>query len=149
MQENIIYNFLKGKCECMVSTILQFSRDKRSILPVGDIAELISDEEADVAVLEEPEHLTWYHHGKRWKTKFRLVIGVIHTNYLEYVKREKNGRLQAFLLKHVNSWVVGIYCHKVLSSSFPFAFLLREMVTVVTLIASVYLVLHCSVLLTV
>ncbi|KAI3441815.1 Glycos_transf_1 domain-containing protein [Psidium guajava] len=95
----------------------KFSRDKRSILPVGDIAELISDEEADVAVLEEPEHLTWYHHGKRWKTKFRLVIGVIHTNYLEYVKREKNGRLQAFLLKHVNSWVVGIYCHKVIRLS--------------------------------
>ncbi|KAI6707607.1 hypothetical protein NL676_010569 [Syzygium grande] len=95
----------------------KFSRDKRSILPVGDIAELISDEEADVAVLEEPEHLTWYHHGKRWKTKFRLVIGVIHTNYLEYVKREKNGRIQAFLLKQVNGWVVNIYCHKVIRLS--------------------------------
>jgi len=67
---------------------------------------------ADIAVLEEPEHLTWYHHGKRWKTKFRLVIGIIHTNYLEYVKREKNGIMQAFLLKYLNSWVVGIYCHK-------------------------------------
>ncbi|XP_030474334.1 digalactosyldiacylglycerol synthase 2, chloroplastic isoform X1 [Syzygium oleosum] len=95
----------------------KFSRDKRSILPVGDIAELISDEEADVAVLEEPEHLTWYHHGKRWKTKFRLVIGVIHTNYLEYVKREKNGRIQAFLLKQANGWVVNIYCHKVIRLS--------------------------------
>lgn len=95
----------------------KFSSDKRSILPVGDIAELISDEEADIAVLEEPEHLTWYHHGKRWKTKFRLVIGVIHTNYLEYVKREKNGRMQAFLLKHINSWVVNIYCHKVIRLS--------------------------------
>ncbi|TKY65496.1 Digalactosyldiacylglycerol synthase 2 [Spatholobus suberectus] len=95
----------------------KFSRDKRSILAVGDISEIIPDEKADIAVLEEPEHLTWYHHGKRWKTKFRLVIGIIHTNYLEYVKREKNGAIQAFLLKYVNNWVVGIYCHKVIRLS--------------------------------
>ncbi|KAK9121547.1 hypothetical protein Syun_019164 [Stephania yunnanensis] len=91
----------------------KFSRDKRSILAVGDITKVIPDEEADIAVLEEPEHLTWYHHGKRWKTKFRLVIGIVHTNYLEYVKREKNG-MQAFLLKYINSWVIQIYCHKVI-----------------------------------
>ncbi|KAK3194855.1 hypothetical protein Dsin_026165 [Dipteronia sinensis] len=95
----------------------KFAIDKRSILAVGDISEIIPDEEADIAVLEEPEHLTWFHHGKRWKTKFRLVIGIVHTNYLEYVKREKNGRLQAFLLKYMNNWVVGIYCHKVIRLS--------------------------------
>ncbi|THG14836.1 hypothetical protein TEA_019652 [Camellia sinensis var. sinensis] len=83
----------------------KFSSDKRSILAVGDITEAIPDEEADIAVLEEPEHLTWYHHGKRRKTKFRLVVGVVHTNYLEYVRREKNGQLQAFFLKYINSWV--------------------------------------------
>jgi hypothetical protein len=93
----------------------QFSTDKRSILPVGDITETISDEKADIAVLEEPEHLTWYHHGRRWKNKFRKVIGIVHTNYLEYVKRERNGYLQAFLLKYINSWVTDIYCHKVSS----------------------------------
>lgn len=85
----------------------------RSIFAVGDITEIIPVEEAEIAVLEEPEHLTWYHHGKRWKEKFCLVVGVVHTNYLEYVRREKNGRVQAFLLKNINSWVVNIYCHKV------------------------------------
>ncbi|WRX11355.1 Glycosyl transferase [Theobroma cacao] len=95
----------------------KFAVDKRSILPVGDISEIIPDEEADIAVLEEPEHLTWFHHGKRWKTKFRIVVGIIHTNYLEYVKREKNGRFQAFFLKYVNSWVVSIYCHKVIENN--------------------------------
>ncbi|XP_050206360.1 digalactosyldiacylglycerol synthase 2, chloroplastic [Mercurialis annua] len=95
----------------------KFAKDKGSILPVGDITDVISDEEADIAVLEEPEHLTWFHHGKRWKIKFRLVIGIIHTNYLAYVKREKNGRLKALLLRYVNGWVVGIYCHKVIRLS--------------------------------
>ncbi|KAL0464757.1 UNVERIFIED_CONTAM: Digalactosyldiacylglycerol synthase 2, chloroplastic [Sesamum latifolium] len=95
----------------------RFSLTKRSILALGDITEVIPDEEADIAVLEEPEHLTWYHHGKRWKLKFRLVIGVVHTNYLEYVRREKNGQLQAFLLKYVNTWVVNIYCHRVIRLS--------------------------------
>lgn len=95
----------------------RFSLHKRSIIALGDITEVIPDEEADVAVLEEPEHLTWYHHGKRWKLKFRLVVGVVHTNYLEYVKREKNGQFQAFLLKYVNSWVVNIYCHRVIRLS--------------------------------
>ncbi|KAG9451712.1 hypothetical protein H6P81_004616 [Aristolochia fimbriata] len=94
----------------------KFSTDKRSILAVGDITQVIPDEKADVAVLEEPEHLTWYHHGQRWKTKFHRVIGVVHTNYLEYVKREKSG-IQAFLLKYINSWVVQIYCHKVIRLS--------------------------------
>ncbi|GMH28954.1 hypothetical protein Nepgr_030797 [Nepenthes gracilis] len=94
----------------------RFAVDKRSILPVGDITKIIPDEEADIAVLEEPEHLTWYHHGKRWKTKFRLVIGVVHTNYLEYVRREKNA-MQANLVKHMNSWVISIYCHKVIRLS--------------------------------
>lgn len=93
--------------------MVQFAVDKGSILGVGDISEVIPDEEADIAILEEPEHLTWFHHGKRWKTKFRLVIGIVHTNYLEYVKREKNGRLKALMLKYVNEWVVDIYCHKV------------------------------------
>ncbi|KAF2282568.1 hypothetical protein GH714_043197 [Hevea brasiliensis] len=95
----------------------KFAVDKGSILAAGDISEVIPDEEADIAILEEPEHLTWFHHGKRWKTKFRLVIGIVHTNYLEYVKREKHGRVKAFMLKYANSWVVDIYCHKVIRLS--------------------------------
>ncbi|CAN0824738.1 Digalactosyldiacylglycerol synthase 2, chloroplastic [Linum grandiflorum] len=95
----------------------KFALDKRSILPVGDISEAIPDEEADIAVLEEPEHLTWFHHGKRWKIKFRFVVGVVHTNYLEYVKRESNGRVKALILRYLNTWVVEIYCHKVIRLS--------------------------------
>ncbi|CAI0391073.1 unnamed protein product [Linum tenue] len=39
------------------------------------------------------------------------------TNYLEYIKREKNGALQAFFVKHINNWVARAYCHKVLRLS--------------------------------
>lgn len=93
--------------------MVQFSREKRSILAVGDITTFVPDAEADIAVLEEPEHLTWYYHGKRWTDKFQHVVGIIHTNYLEYIKREKNGAVQAALVEHLNKWMVRAYCHKV------------------------------------
>ncbi|MCO5607068.1 hypothetical protein L7F22_061260, partial [Adiantum nelumboides] len=95
----------------------KFSESKRSILAVDDITAFIPQTEADIAILEEPEHLTWYHHGARWTHKFRHVVGIVHTNYLEYVKREKNGPFQAFLLKYANNWVINIYCHKVIRLS--------------------------------
>lgn len=84
---------------------------------MDDITEFIPEREADIAILEEPEHLTWYHHGARWTRKFQHVVGIVHTNYLEYVKREKNGPFQAFLLKYINNWVTSIYCHKVIRLS--------------------------------
>jgi len=92
---------------------LQFSKERRSIIPAGDTSQFIPSREADIAILEEPEHLNWYHHGKRWTDKFNHVVGVVHTNYLEYIKREKNGALQAFLVKHINNWVTRAYCDKV------------------------------------
>ncbi|KAM6571388.1 hypothetical protein CsatA_015468 [Cannabis sativa] len=95
----------------------KFSKERRSIIPAGDTSQFIPFKDADIAILEEPEHLNWYHHGKRWTDKFNHVVGVVHTNYLEYIKREKNGALQAFLVKHINNWVTRAYCHKVLRLS--------------------------------
>ncbi|KAK3446976.1 hypothetical protein EUGRSUZ_A02590 [Eucalyptus grandis] len=95
----------------------KFQKERRSIIPAGDTTQFIPSKDADIAVLEEPEHLNWYHHGKRWTDKFNHVVGVVHTNYLEYIKREKNGALQAFLVKHINNWVTRAYCNKVLRLS--------------------------------
>ncbi|KAJ6834396.1 digalactosyldiacylglycerol synthase 1, chloroplastic [Iris pallida] len=95
----------------------KFQKERRSIIPAGDTSQFISSKEADIAILEEPEHLNWYHHGKRWTDKFNHVVGVVHTNYLEYIKREKNGAIQAFFVKHVNNLVARAYCHKVLRLS--------------------------------
>ncbi|XP_057973775.1 digalactosyldiacylglycerol synthase 1, chloroplastic [Malania oleifera] len=95
----------------------KFSKERRSIIPAGDTSQFIPSKDADIAILEEPEHLNWYHHGRRWTDKFNHVVGVVHTNYLEYIKREKNGAFQAFFVKHINNWVTRAYCHKVLRLS--------------------------------
>ncbi|KAJ1384791.1 putative digalactosyldiacylglycerol synthase 1, chloroplastic [Sesbania bispinosa] len=75
----------------------KFSKERRSIIAAGDTSQFIPSRDADIAILEEPEHLNWYHH--------------------EYIKREKNGALQAFFVKHINNWVTRAYCHKVLRLS--------------------------------
>ncbi|KAG5556423.1 hypothetical protein RHGRI_006873 [Rhododendron griersonianum] len=95
----------------------KFQKERRSIMPAGDTSQFIPSKDADIAILEEPEHLNWYHHGKRWTDKFNHVVGIVHTNYLEYIKREKNGAIQAFFVKHINNWVMRAYCHKVLRLS--------------------------------
>ncbi|KAK4749260.1 hypothetical protein SAY87_026709 [Trapa incisa] len=95
----------------------KFAKERRSIIPAGDTSQFIPSKDADIAILEEPEHLNWYHHGKRWTDKFNHVVGIVHTNYLEYIKRERYGAFQAFLVKHINNWVIRAYCHKVLRLS--------------------------------
>jgi digalactosyldiacylglycerol synthase len=77
----------------------------------------IPEHEADVAVLEEPEHLNWYQHGRRWTDKFNHVVGIMHTNYLDYARREENGKLKALLLGTINSWVCRAHTHKVIKLS--------------------------------
>ena len=68
-----------------------YAKDKGSLLPIGDITGCVPDREADIAILEEPEHLNWYHPGRRWNKKFQYVVGIVHTNYLDYVSREEGG----------------------------------------------------------
>ncbi|XP_021639527.2 digalactosyldiacylglycerol synthase 1, chloroplastic isoform X2 [Hevea brasiliensis] len=121
-QENYIRNWLEDrigfKADFKISFYTgKFSKQRRSIIPAGDTSQFIPSKDADIAILEEPEHLNWYHHGKRWTDKFNHVVGVVHTNYLEYIKRERNGALQAFFVKHINNWVIRAYCNKVLRLS--------------------------------
>eukprot|EP00891_Asterochloris_glomerata_P002916 jgi/Astpho2/2916/Aster-01063 len=86
------------------------------IFAVGDITSYITNSEADVAILEEPEHLTWFHHGLRWTDKFNHVVGVMHTNYKELGKRIA-GPAVCPLVHGLVSALCGIHCHKVIKLS--------------------------------
>ena len=96
----------------------RYATDKYSIIPVGDLTSYIpGDRESDIAVLEEPEHLNWYHSGERWTDKFKHVVGIVHTNYLDYVRLEENGEIKEKALKFVNNVVSSVHCHKVIKLS--------------------------------
>lgn len=91
-----------------------------SIFALGDICDLISDESADVCILEEPEHLNWYRSpgSSSWCDNFCHCVGIIHTNYKSYARNHAPaGFLAAPLLASVNSLVVQANCHRVVKLS--------------------------------
>ena len=91
-----------------------------SIFALCDICDLIHDEDADVCILEEPEHLNWYRSPGlvSWSTKFCHCVGVIHTNYKAYARDHASaGFVAAPLLAGVNSLVVNANCHRVIKLS--------------------------------
>lgn len=96
-----------------------YSKEFGSILPLGDITSMFGDDEPrDVCVLEEPEHLTWFHTGRRWTSLFNFCVGVVHTNYLEYAKKHGVfGPQRALFLNFLNKWVCRSYCHRVIKLS--------------------------------
>lgn len=96
-----------------------YSKDFGSILPLGDITTIFSNDEVkDIVVLEEPEHLTWFHTGKRWTNLFKFCIGVVHTNYIEYAKKYGVfGPQRALFLNFLNKWVCRSYCHRIIKLS--------------------------------
>ena len=55
------------------------------------VGQVVPEHERDVVILEEPEHLNWYHHGKRWNDEYRHVVGIAHTNYLQYARLNNKG----------------------------------------------------------
>lgn len=90
----------------------------KSIFAMGDMCLLIPDEEADVAILEEPEHLTWYRApGEGWTKKFHYVVGIVHTNYKEYASAHYSGLWTAPAIAVMSSAMVRAYCHKVIKLS--------------------------------
>ena len=87
----------------------RYHDEYHSIFPMGDVSALIPDDEADVCVLEEPEHLNWYRAPftttgamKSWVDKFKHVVGIIHTNYLVYTRAHNGGMIKEPLLYYVN-----------------------------------------------
>jgi len=90
----------------------------KSIFAMGDIISVIPDADADVCILEEPEHLNWYRApGDGWTKKFRFVIGIIHTNYVEYAASHYTGLWTAPAIRVMSSAMVRAYCHVVIKLS--------------------------------
>jgi len=56
-----------------------------------DVVEVVPKHERDVVILEEPEHLNWYHNGKKWNDEYAHVVGIAHTNYLQYARLNNKG----------------------------------------------------------
>mmetsp|Transcript_17970 Transcript_17970/g.26930 ORF Transcript_17970/g.26930 Transcript_17970/m.26930 type:complete len:684 (-) Transcript_17970:297-2348(-) len=90
-----------------------------SIFPVENMLALIPEEEADVAVLEEPEHLNWFHPEtpQYWRARFNHVVGVMHTNYLAYTQTYTGGYYKKYVLYILNRWMVPAHCDKVIKLS--------------------------------
>jgi len=64
-------------------------RAENSLYSMGDITALISADDVDICILEEPEHLNWYRApGEHWTEKFKHVVGIIHTNYFAYAQEQ-------------------------------------------------------------
>lgn len=89
-----------------------------SIIPEEDLQSLVPLP-VDCIILEEPEHLTWYHSGKRWTRAFPPavpVIGIMHTNYVDYARRMA-GDAAASTLKRLNKFLCRMHTHKVIKLS--------------------------------
>jgi len=90
----------------------------KSIFAMGDIMSVIPDSDSDVCILEEPEHLNWYRApGYGWTKKFSFVVGIIHTNYVEYASSHYSGLWTAPAIKAMSSAMVRAYCHVVIKLS--------------------------------
>ena len=86
-----------------------------------DLTTLVPPAERDVVVLEEPEHINWYHHGRRWTAQFEHVVGVAHTNYLQYARLNNLGAVPGEIkeqwTKVMNDVVVAAYTDVVIRLS--------------------------------
>ncbi|KAG7362996.1 hypothetical protein IV203_026356 [Nitzschia inconspicua] len=115
-----------------------------SIFATVDICSVIPQEEADIAILEEPEHLTWFRclppkleesenlkdinkedseaREKAligWTAKFNYIVGILHTNYSAYMRQYGLGAslVTASALGGLSSLVVRAYTHRLIRLS--------------------------------
>ncbi|KAL7542955.1 hypothetical protein ACHAXR_012248 [Thalassiosira sp. AJA248-18] len=96
----------------------------KSIFAMGDICAVLrnqTDEESlanAACILEEPEHLNWYRApGEGWTKVFGYVVGIVHTNYVEYAGTQFHGLWTAPAIQVMSSAMIRAYCHKVIKLS--------------------------------
>ena len=96
----------------------------KSIFAMGDICSLVRNQTGGdslakaVCILEEPEHLNWYRApGEGWTKVFGYVVGIVHTNYVEYASLQFHGLWTAPAIQVMSSAMIRAYCHKVIKLS--------------------------------
>jgi hypothetical protein len=96
----------------------------KSIFAMGDICAVLRNQTTNedlsdaVCILEEPEHLNWYRApGEGWTKVFNFVVGIVHTNYIEYASTQFHGLWTAPAIQVMSSAMIRAYCHKVIKLS--------------------------------
>jgi len=93
-----------------------FFPERYSIFPIEKDMPSLVPRDTDLVILEEPEHLHWCYAPKTcWTTRFRWVVGVIHTHYAMYTEDEPF--LHRFLLPPYNQLLCHAYCHSLVCLS--------------------------------
>jgi hypothetical protein len=105
-QEEYVRNWLKNSAK-MVDASEELNiewytawqnRVENSVYSMGDIVATISEDDVDIMVLEEPEHLNWYRApGESWTKKFKHVVGIVHTNYIVYAQDQPGALVRVSL----------------------------------------------------
>jgi len=91
---------------------------ENSLYSMGDITALIPQEECDIVVLEEPEHLNWYRApGENWISKYKHVVGIVHTNYFVYATEQPAAFIRAPGMRLLSSWMCRVHCHRIIKLS--------------------------------
>jgi len=91
---------------------------ENSLYSMGDIIGLIPEEDCDICVLEEPEHLNWYRApGENWTAKYKHVVGIVHTNYFVYATEQPAAFIRAPGMRLLCSWMCRAHCHRLIKLS--------------------------------
>ena len=91
---------------------------ENSLYSMGDLIGLIPEDECDICVLEEPEHLNWYRGpGENWTSKFKHVVGIVHTNYFVYATEQPAAFIRAPGMKLLASWMCRAHVHRLIKLS--------------------------------
>lgn len=95
--------------------------DLNSIFPTKNIYEELAKTEkiqGDICILDEPEHLGYLHFdAKGMRSNFVHVIGIMHTNYVEYMKQYPQTVLLAPFTYFVNCITTRCYCDRIIKLS--------------------------------
>jgi digalactosyldiacylglycerol synthase len=125
-QELFIRNWLKDKAnmkEASEALNIQWytgrhETQENSIYSMGDLISLIPEEDVDICILEEPEHLNWYRApGESWTKKFKHVVGIVHTNYFVYAQDQPAALVRAPGMRLLCSWMCRAHCHRIIKLS--------------------------------